>query len=78
MAYKTASGKSVFPGPNALRAGGYIGLLVGGALMFFLPWLLASQLSPKVAPAWGLGNFAFAFCVLGALIGIFVGRRMKF
>jgi hypothetical protein len=75
MAYDT--GKSSALKPRVLRAGAYLGLLVTGALVFFLPWLLASQFSLKVAPAWGLGDFAFGFCAAGSLIGIFVGRRMK-
>lgn len=77
MAYEVVSGRSALK-PRALRAGGYLGLLVAGALVFFLPWLLASTFSLKVAPAWGLGDYAFAFCAAGALAGMFIGRRMKF
>lgn len=62
---------------QVLRASGYVGLLVTGALMFLLPWLLATQFSLRVAPAWGMGNFAFVFCLAGTLMGMFVGRRMK-
>jgi len=63
--------------PRVLRASAYVGLLVSGVLVFFLPWLLASQFSIKVAPAWGLGDFGFALCAAGALIGMLIGRRLK-
>jgi hypothetical protein len=61
-----------------LRASAYVVLLLAGSLAFFLSWLLASEFSLKVAPGWGLGNSAFAVCAAGALIAMFVGRRMKF
>lgn len=77
MAYERTPGRSSALRPRVLRASAYVGLLVAGALVFFLPWLLASEFSLKVAPGWGLGNFAFAVCAVGALIGMFVGRRMK-
>jgi hypothetical protein len=78
MAYAPTLGSSSTPRPQVLRASAYVGLLVAGSLVFFVPWLLASGFSLKVAPGWGLGNFAFAVCAVGALIGMFVGRRMKF
>lgn len=77
MAYEATPGRTSTLRPRVLRAGAYVGLLVSGALVFFLPWLLTSQFSLKVAPAWGLGDFAFAFCAAGALIGMLIGRRMK-
>lgn len=77
MAYEPATGTLSALRPRVLRASAYVGLLVAGALLFFLPWLLASVFSLKVAPAWGLGNLAFAACAAGALIGMFVGRRIK-
>ncbi|TPG11442.1 hypothetical protein EAH88_02655 [Rhodanobacter glycinis] len=77
MAYEVTSGKTSALRPRVLRASAYVGLLVSGVLVFFLPWLLAFQFSLKVAPAWGLGDFAFALCAAGALIGMFIGRRLK-
>ncbi|WP_165418382.1 hypothetical protein [Dyella amyloliquefaciens] len=53
-------------------------MLTAGALMFPAPWALASVFTLPIAPAWGLGNFAFAFCAAGSLIGMLLGRRMKF
>ena len=77
MAYETAPGRTSALRPRVLRSSAYVGLLVSGALVFFLPWLLASQFSIKVAPAWGLGDFGFALCAVGALIGMLIGRRLK-
>ena len=77
MAYEATPGRTSALRPRVLRASAYVGLLVSGALVFFLPWLLTSQFSLKVAPAWGLGDFAFAFCAAGALIGMLIDRRMK-
>ncbi len=77
MSNETASRTAPTASLGTLRASAYMGLLVAGAVMFFVPWLLASQFSLNVAPAWGLGNAAFVVCAAGALIGMLVGRRMK-
>lgn len=77
MAHEAVSRKSVVSSPRLLRTGAYMGLLAGGAVMFFLPWLLSTQFSLKVAPAWGLGDVAFAFCAAGALAGMLIGWRIK-
>jgi len=62
---------------RSLFVGALLGLVASAVLMFAFPWVLASQLSMKVLPAWGLGDVAFAFCAAGALIGMVLGRRMK-
>jgi hypothetical protein len=61
---------------RALRAGGNVGMLVAAFFVYALPCFLARAFSLSLQPAWGLGNFSFGLCVIGAVLGMVFGRSI--
>jgi hypothetical protein len=66
---------SVSFGP-ALRAGGAVGMLVAAFFVYAVPYFLAAKFSVNVPAAWGLGDFSFVLCAIGAVVGMFFYQRI--
>lgn len=58
----------------ALRAGGIVGMLVAAFFVYAVPYFLAGTLSMSVKAAWGLGDFSFVLCAIGAVLGMIFCR----
>jgi hypothetical protein len=59
-------------------AGGVVGGLFAGAVVFFMPLMLDVSFALKIPIAWGMGDFAFVLCAVGIVPGVLFSRRIVF